>query len=304
VAPEVSAAAQVGFRLPADRKTLVLICLEIEQNPVLDLTSHVLIILSTVFLALDSHGSGPVLKSVLRHWPKVAVSAAFSVEMAIKVTAHGLAFFKRKFHVLDVCAVLFSVASDVLVLLRYQVGVQIRFLRLFRLVYVARSWDTLFYLLNMLMSLFEPLMLLLAIISLVIVVLAILAGDVFAAGPLSSLSRWNYGDFFHSVLLIVRVFCGEMFEPLLDCFHADQGRAKCVPFYVVVLFLGNYVLLNVFLAFLLSNFNVEKIVERNSPGEVLFERIVCRVKAKLRSITQRLILCVHCIILNMASFRV
>ncbi|KAM7285220.1 putative voltage-dependent sodium channel [Ixodes scapularis] len=182
--------------------------------------------------------------------------------MAIKVTAHGLAFFKRKFHVLDVCAVLFSVASDVLVLLRYQVGVQIRFLRLFRLVYVARSWDTLFYLLNMLMSLFEPLMLLLAIISLVIVVLAILAGDVFAAGPLSSLSRWNYGDFFHSVLLIVRVFCGEMFEPLLDCFHADQGRAKCVPFYVMVLFLGNYVLLNVFLAFLLSNFNVEKIVER------------------------------------------
>ncbi|CAN8020969.1 unnamed protein product, partial [Ixodes persulcatus] len=261
VAPEVSAAAQVEFRLPADRKTLVLICLEIEQNPVLDLTSHVLIILSTVFLALDSHGSGPVLKSVLR-WGNMAVSAAFSVEMAIKVTAHGLAFFKRKFHVLDVCAVLFSVASDVLVLLRYQVGVQIRFLRLFRLVYVARSWDTLFYLLNMLMSLFEPLMLLLAIIGLVIVVLAILAGDVFAAGPLSSLSRWNYGDFFHSVLLIVRVFCGEMFEPLLDCFHADQGRAKCVPFYVVVLFLGNYVLLNVFLAFLLSNFNVEKIVER------------------------------------------
>ncbi|CAN7996362.1 unnamed protein product, partial [Ixodes hexagonus] len=283
--PYVSTGGDYECARAADKRKLVLVCLDMEQNPVLDLTIHVLIILSTVFLAIDSHGSGPVLKSVLR-WGNMAISAAFSVEMAIKVTGRGLTFFRKKFRVFDFCAVLFSVASDVLVLLHYQVGVQIRFLRLFRLVYVARSWDTLFYLLNMLLSLFEPLLLLLAIISLVVVALALLAGDVFVEGPLSSEFRWNYEDFFHSVLLIVRVFCGEMFEPLLDCFQAGQGRVKCVPFYVVVLFLGNYVLLNVFLAFLLSNFSVEKIVERNSPGEMLFERIMCRTKSWLRRIIQ------------------
>lgn len=61
----------------------------------------------------------------------------------------------------------------------------------FRLVYVARTWDTLFYLLNMLLSLYEPLMYLLAIIALVVVVLAVVAGDIFETGGLPSESRWD-----------------------------------------------------------------------------------------------------------------
>lgn len=61
-----------------------------------------------------------------------AVSVAFSIEMTIKLTARGWSFFSKKFSVLDLCAVLFSVVSDVLVLLRYEAGIQMRFLRLVR----------------------------------------------------------------------------------------------------------------------------------------------------------------------------
>ncbi|KAL3231877.1 hypothetical protein MRX96_023145 [Rhipicephalus microplus] len=78
--------------------------------------------------------------------------------------------------------------------------------------------------------------------------------------------RWNSHDFMHSVLLMVRLFCGDMFDPLVNCFHEGYGRLRCVAFYSAVFFVGNYVLLNVFLAFLLSSFNVDSIVERCLEG--------------------------------------
>ncbi|KAH8038711.1 hypothetical protein HPB51_002855 [Rhipicephalus microplus] len=80
--------------------------------------------------------------------------------------------------------------------------------------------------------------------------------------PSSIWRRWNSHDFMHSVLLMVRLFCGDMFDPLVNCFHEGYGRLRCVAFYSAVFFVGNYVLLNVFLAFLLSSFNVDSIVER------------------------------------------
>ncbi|KAK8789218.1 hypothetical protein V5799_020999 [Amblyomma americanum] len=99
--------------------------------------------------------------------------------MAIKLTARGWSFFHKKFSVLDLGAVVCSITSDVLVLLRYEVGVRMRFLRLFRLVYVARTWDTLFYMLNMMLSLLKPLLNLLLVITLVVVVFAVAAEDIF-----------------------------------------------------------------------------------------------------------------------------
>ncbi|XP_077553279.1 sodium channel protein type 4 subunit alpha B-like [Haemaphysalis longicornis] len=252
-------------------------------SPFLDLSIHVLIILSTVFLALDGSYANADLKNLIT-WGNMAASVAFSIEMAIKLTARGWSFFRKTFWVLDLGAVLCSITSDLLVLFRYEVGVRMRFLRLFRLVYVARTWDTMMYLLNVLLSLLEPLFHLLLVILLVVVAFALAAENIFEADEDSaSQSRWHARDFPHSALLMVRLFCGDIFEPLVECFHGGHGRLRCVAFYSVVFFVGNYVLLNVFLAFLLSHFNVDRIVVRDSPGEVLFEEIIHKCKCWYRA---------------------
>ncbi|XP_064475209.1 sodium channel protein type 4 subunit alpha A-like isoform X2 [Ornithodoros turicata] len=261
--------------------TLVSVCARIERNPVIDLTIHVLIILSTVLLALDSHNASQEMKGVIS-WGITAVSAAFAIEMAIKLIAQGFRFFSKKFAMLDFCAVVLGITSDILVLQRVPVGRNMRFLRLFRLIYVARTWDTLFYMINRLLSLKESLMYLMAVISVVVATLAIVALYLFSVQKPSQ-SRWNCDDFFHSLLLIVRVFCGELFEPLMGCFHEGHSPVLCVGFYILVFFIGNYVLLNVFLAFLLGNFSVDNIVQRNSPGEILFEEWMSRLKTYIRS---------------------
>ncbi|XP_050043855.2 sodium channel protein type 4 subunit alpha A-like [Dermacentor andersoni] len=294
-APVVGAARgqsqQSGIRadipLRADWATVRLVCLAMEKSPILDLTIHVLIILSTLFLALDGSYANAQFKSMLT-WGNMAASVAFSVEMAIKLSARGWSFFHKKFSVLDLGAVVCSITSDLLVLLRYELGVRTRFLRLFRLVYVARTWDTLFYMLNMMLSLLKPLLNLLLVIMLVVVAFAVAAEDLFDSGDRKPQSRWNSRDFLHSVLLMVRLFCGDMFEPLVNCFHEGHGRLRCVAFYSSVFFVGNYVLLNVFLAFLLSSFNVDRIVERNSPGEILFEKMVCSFKSWCKNSWKRL----------------
>ncbi|KAL1439031.1 hypothetical protein MTO96_047497 [Rhipicephalus appendiculatus] len=249
--------SRMEIPLRADWATVRLVCLELEKSPILDLTIH-------------------------------AASVAFSVEMTIKLSARGWSFFHKKFSVLDLGAVVCSITSDLLVLLRYEIGVRTRFLRLFRLVYVARTWDTLFYMLNMMLSLLKPLINLLLVIMLVVVACAVAAEDIFDSGDRKPVSRWNSHDFMHSVLLMVRLFCGDMFEPLVNCFHEGYGRFRCVAFYSAVFFVGNYVLLNVFLAFLLSSFNVDRIVERNSPGEILFEKIVCDCKSWCKRTWKRL----------------
>ncbi|KAH6938618.1 hypothetical protein HPB50_011198 [Hyalomma asiaticum] len=254
--------SRVDIPLRADWATVRLVCLEMEKSPILDLTIHALIILSTVFLALDGSYANAQFKSMLT-WGNM-------------------------FSVLDLGAVVCSISSDLLVLLRYEVGVRTRFLRLFRLVYVARTWDTLFYMLNMMLSLVKPLVNLLLVIMLVVVAFAVAAEDIFDSGDRKPVSRWNSRDFLHSVLLMVRLFCGDMFEPLVNCFHEGHGRLRCVAFYSTVFFVGNYVLLNVFLAFLLSSFNVDRIVERNSPGEILFEKVVCDCKSWFKRCWKRL----------------
>ncbi|KAL3231876.1 hypothetical protein MRX96_023144 [Rhipicephalus microplus] len=180
--------SRVDIPLRADWATVRLVCLELEKSPILDLTIHVLIILSTLFLALDGSYANAQFKSMLT-WGNMAASVAFSVEMTIKLSARGWSFFHKKFSVLDLGAVVCSITSDLLVLFRFEVGVRTRFLRLFRLVYVARTWDTLFYMLNMMLSLLKPLMNLLLVIMLVVVAFAVAAEDIFDSGDRKPVSR-------------------------------------------------------------------------------------------------------------------
>ncbi|KAJ8963353.1 hypothetical protein NQ318_018825 [Aromia moschata] len=77
-------------------------------------------------------------------------------------------------------------------------------------------------------------------------------------------SRWNFTDFFHSFMMIFRILCGEWIEPLWDCMRAEskEGPGTCLAVFLPTLVMGNFMVLNLFLALLLNSFNSEELKTR------------------------------------------
>lgn len=69
--------------------------------------------------------------------------------------------------------------------------------------------------------------------------------------------RWNFKDFFHSFMIVFRVLCGEWIDSMYDCMLV-AGKA-CVPFFLATVVIGNLVVLNLFLALLLSSFGASNL---------------------------------------------
>ena len=51
------------------------------------------------------------------------------------------------------------------------------------------------------------------------------------------MSRWNFRDFGHSLMMVFRIMCGEWVEPMWDCMNAFGYH--CMPFFLLVLIVGN-----------------------------------------------------------------
>ncbi|ODM88177.1 Sodium channel protein para [Orchesella cincta] len=75
--------------------------------------------------------------------------------------------------------------------------------------------------------------------------------------PGAEMPRWNFTDFGHSFMIIFRVLCGEWIESMWDCMLVTGGA--CVPFFLATVVIGNLVVLNLFLALLLSSFGASNL---------------------------------------------
>lgn len=62
-------------------------------------------------------------------------------------------------------------------------------------------------------------------------------------------------------MMIFRILCGEWIEPLWDCMRAEQatGAESCFFIFLPALVMGNFMVLNLFLALLLNSFNSEEL---------------------------------------------
>lgn len=69
--------------------------------------------------------------------------------------------------------------------------------------------------------------------------------------------RWNFKDFMHSFMIVFRVLCGEWIESMWDCMRVSG--AACVPFFLATVVIGYLVVLNLFLALLLSSFGASNL---------------------------------------------
>ena len=76
--------------------------------------------------------------------------------------------------------------------------------------------------------------------------------DKFFSKEDGGLPRWNFSDFGHSFMMIFRILCGKWIEPCWD------GMRVFGPVYIMFVLpcfvIGNWIILNLFLALLLSSF--------------------------------------------------
>ncbi|KXJ83664.1 hypothetical protein RP20_CCG003606 [Aedes albopictus] len=230
------------------------------------------------------------VKDALEYGNRV-FTAVFSFECLLKVMALSKDFFLCGWNIFDLIIVSASLLDLIFELME---GLTVlRGLRLLRVLKLAQSWTTMKVLLSIIISTIGALGNLTFVLVIVIYIFAVIGmqlfskdytPDKFAPDPVP---RWNFNDFFHSFMMIFRILCGEWIEPLWDCMRAEEeeGASSCFAIFLPALVMGNFMVLNLFLALLLNSFNSEEL--KSKKEEVGEDSKLARSFDRIRSIVRK-----------------
>ncbi|XP_078349240.1 sodium channel protein 1 brain-like [Oculina patagonica] len=241
-----------------------------------DITAHsgfdavivVLILLNTIVLALYHHGIEAEFRHVL-DIVNLVFTALFAVEIVFRFVAMGpMAFIRSRWNVFDTTVVSGSLLGY---FYKSAEGLSIfRTLRLVRVLCLAKSWKTMERLMKAIARSVGPVGNITLILGVVIYIFAVLGIKVFGEAYTEDkfgddgIPRWNFNDFWHAFMMVFRVLCGEWIEPLWDCMRATSA-AKATLFFLTVLIVGNFIVLNLFVALLVNAFDFREV--DNAPNE-------------------------------------
>ncbi|RXN00288.1 Sodium channel protein type 4 subunit alpha [Acipenser ruthenus] len=146
-------------------------------------------------------------------------------------------------------------------------------LRVFKL---AKSWPTLNMLIKIIGNSVGALGNLTLVLAIIVFIFAVVGMQLFGKSYKEcvckisldcELPRWHMHDFFHAFLIIFRVLCGEWIETMWDCMEV-AGQGICLVLFMMVMVIGNLVVLNLFLALLLSSFSGDNLAGGDEDGEM------------------------------------
>ncbi|EDO46797.1 predicted protein, partial [Nematostella vectensis] len=229
---------------------------EFIQRPLFDGIIAGLILLNTVVLTMYYHGMPDDLTFVLDILNAI-FTGLFILEMIVKIFAFGLVkYICNKWNLFDSVII---ITSAVAYFLGTSTGVSIfRILRLLRVLYLAQSWETMAKLIRAIAHSVDPIFNITCILGVIIYVFAVVGMRVFGphytaeAFGSRGIPRWNFTDFTHSFMMVFRILCSEWVEPLWDCMRVTNTAA--LLFFLPALIVGNFIVLNLFVALLLNSF--------------------------------------------------
>nr|XP_022910562.1 sodium channel protein para-like [Onthophagus taurus] len=228
-------------------------------NPFFETFIMLCIILNTLFMALDHHDMSRALETTLRLGNYIFI-AIYTIEAIIKLMAMSPKYyFQKAWNIFDFTIVVLSLLEMMLE------GVQglsvLRAFRLLRILRLAKSWPTFNLLLSIMGKTMGAVGNLTFILCIVIFIFAVMGMQLFGRNyidnvdrfPNEELPRWNFTDFLHSFMIVFRALCGEWIESMWDCMLV--GDVSCILFFVATVVIGNFVVINLFIALLVSNFS-------------------------------------------------
>ena len=248
-------------------------CYFLCKQPIFQIFIYTCIILNGVILALDRIN---ISNSEMEYYEKINIIlvSIFCLEMFITIVGYGKDYFYDWINIFDAVIVFVSLIE---VLLNQFGAIDERennstsitstfqLLRLFRIFKLLRSWESFQIIME---SIWETMIRIIDFVILFIIFIFMYTllgfqffnnslrfdGDKFHAK--SDSTFYNFDNFPNSLVCVFMVIIGDhWYEIFYDCYRSDKNNPALVIVYFVTLILfGNITLLNIFLAYLIENF--------------------------------------------------
>ncbi|XP_028447469.1 sodium channel, voltage-gated, type I-like, alpha isoform X6 [Perca flavescens] len=249
----------------------------IVMDPFGDLTITICIVLNTLFMAMEHYSMNSGFTKML-YVGNVVFTAIFTAEMVLKIIAlDPYYYFQERWNIFD--AIIVSLSLMELCLEKVGGMAVLRSFRLLRVFKLAKSWPTLNTLIKIIGNSVGALGNLTLVLAIIVFIFAVVGMQLFGkyykehvckickTCTDGRLPRWHMNDFFHSFLIVFRVLCGEWIETMWDCMEV-AGAPMCIIVYMMVMVIGNLVVLNLFLALLLSSFSADNLAATEDDSDM------------------------------------
>uniref|UniRef100_A0A8D0ED74 Sodium channel protein n=1 Tax=Salvator merianae TaxID=96440 RepID=A0A8D0ED74_SALMN len=244
------------------------------MDPFVDLAITICIVLNTLFMAMEHYPMTSEFASVL-NIGNLVFTGIFTGEMVLKLVAMDpYYYFQEGWNIFDGFIVTLSLVE--LGLANVEGLSVLRSFRLLRVFKLAKSWPTLNMLIKIIGNSVGALGNLTLVLAIIVFIFAVVGMQLFGKSYKEcvckiakdcELPRWHMNDFFHSFLIVFRVLCGEWIETMWDCMEV-AGQAMCLTVFMMVMVIGNLVVLNLFLALLLSSFSADNLAATDDDNEM------------------------------------
>uniref|UniRef100_A0A4W6C536 Sodium channel protein n=1 Tax=Lates calcarifer TaxID=8187 RepID=A0A4W6C536_LATCA len=244
------------------------------MDPFVDLAITICIVLNTLFMAMEHYPMTPEFDNMLSVG-NLVFTGIFTAEMFFKLIAMDpYYYFQVGWNIFDSIIVTLSLVE--LGLANVQGLSVLRSFRLLRVFKLAKSWPTLNMLIKIIGNSVGALGNLTLVLAIIVFIFAVVGMQLFGKNYKDcvckisedcELPRWHMNDFFHSFLIVFRILCGEWIETMWDCMEV-AGAGMCLVVFMMVMVIGNLVVLNLFLALLLSSFSGDNLSAGDDDGEM------------------------------------
>ncbi|XP_031707687.1 sodium channel protein type 2 subunit alpha-like isoform X1 [Anarrhichthys ocellatus] len=272
------------------------------MDPFVDLAITICIVLNTLFMAMEHYPMTKEFNSILSVG-NLVFTGIFTAEMCFKIIAMDpYYYFQEGWNIFD--GIIVSLSLMELGLANVEGLSVLRSFRLLRVFKLAKSWPTLNMLIKIIGNSVGALGNLTLVLAIIVFIFAVVGMQLFGKSYKEcvckisddcKLPRWHMHDFFHSFLIVFRVLCGEWIETMWDCMEV-AGQSMCLIVFMMVMVIGNLVVLNLFLALLLSSFSADNLAATDDDSEMnnlqiavgRIQRGIAFVKSTVRQFLQSL----------------
>ncbi|XP_071318495.1 sodium channel protein type 4 subunit alpha B-like [Trachinotus anak] len=242
-------------------------------NPFFDFGIVICLILNTIFMAMEHYPMSLVFQELLSI-TNLVFTGIFTVEMLLRLVAMDpCGYFQEGWNIFDSIIVAISLLQ--LSMADIEGTSVLHCFLVMRVLRLARWWPTFHMLIKIMWTSVGALRNLTLILLIVVFVFTVVGMQLFQKDYQENvchialdceLPRWHMHHLFHTFVLIFRVLCGEWIETMWDCMEVSR-QSVCLIFFMMVLVIGHLLVLNLFLALLLSSVSGDNLAVPTEKGK-------------------------------------
>ena len=236
------------------------------------------ILLNTLVLAMEYDGMSSAYESGLSA-VNVALTVAFAAELLVKLLGLGIEeYFRDAFNTFDALVVLISLVE--LLLADSGSLSALRSFRILRILKLIRSWRTLQKFLFTMYATVASLGEFAFVVVLAVFIFALLGMQMFGGKMCATsdahgepeIPRHNFDTLLWALVTVFQVLTGEDWNAVMYDATLASGSWSSL-YFVALLVIGNFLVLNLFIAILLTNFSAQEVADELQDTKRLLESI-------------------------------